>query len=69
MDKQEWFELEYSAAGTDDWFASSGDTADTEAGIRALLAAKRKAFEVDLLLGRFEFRAVRKVLTTEVLNG
>lgn len=62
MEQDIWFELEYSARGANDWYASN-ETATTEADIRAKLAHHRA-----IPFGH-DYRVVRKTLTTEVLEG
>lgn len=67
MDKQEqvWYELEYSHAGEDDWYASSSAKVDTEAGIRMLLDSHNQLRHTL----SFEYRMVRKTLSTEVVHA
>lgn len=63
-DEQVWYELEYSRAGDDDWYAASpdsGHTADTLEAMQRILARQPK------VAAGFEYRAVKKTLTTEVL--
>ena len=53
-----WFEIEYSVLGDNDWF-SSADTFDSEKS--AVTNLSKLAFK----LSGFEFRIVKKTLTTE----
>ena len=57
---QVWYEVQYSLRGAENWYSSSS-TADTIEGIR------RKLEGFDLAQNKFEYRVVRRVLTTEVV--
>lgn len=54
-----WYELEWSQAGAEDWF-TYGSQADSVASIASRLQRARA-------VPQFDYRAVRKVLTTEVM--
>jgi hypothetical protein len=56
---EQWYEIEYSRIGADDWCAES-DTADTLESARRI-HAQRKVVD-------FEFRIVKKTLSTEVIE-
>jgi hypothetical protein len=56
-----WYELEYSSPGADDWF-SSNDKADTSHSIAEKLVMLQRSNK------SVEWRAVRKILTTDVLE-
>lgn len=61
---EEWFQIEYSRTGADDWF-SEIETGDTLESARRK-HGKRKA-DLDLPVS-FEFRIVKKTLSTEVIE-
>jgi hypothetical protein len=65
-DVEVWYALEVSAPDADDWYATSPQTADSEKGARALLANQTLADRQHNT--RFDYRIVRKTLTTEVIE-
>ena len=61
---EEWYELQYSIAGAEDWYADNGRFDS----LAAAKAQKNVAEEVDRQmdrLPRFDWRVVRKIVTTE----
>lgn len=54
---QEWYEVETSRVGANDWFAVSNTTADTLEGARNQRCSYASGFE---------YRIVRRRMTTEV---
>ena len=60
MTKEVWYALEYNRTFTNDWYDSSIST-DSEESIMARLNTMQRD-------STFNYRAVRKTLTTEVLG-
>jgi hypothetical protein len=61
METMIWYEIEVSAKGADDWFATNHH-ADTEQRIREKIA------EIRRYQNGIEYRAVQKTMTTTVLS-
>ncbi len=61
-DSQTWYEIEYSEKAENAWY-SSGVKADTEQSIQVKLE------EIYGGIPGFEYRIVKKTLTTEVLHA
>ncbi len=59
--EEEWYELEYSHKGADDWFKVS-----SQADSKEQMQLVKKRYETSGLTAKFEYRIVKVTVTREV---